>query len=454
MTAFSKGAYYGYVNIGYLSFRIAGTDGVSLEAERWKIILERMGHKVTFIAGELDQSGVLIDSLHFTHPEIYKIHEDIITKNIDYKKAEKEIFALSGDIEGELRQVFRQLHIDKLIISNVFSLPIHFPAAVALERVITEFKIPAISRNHDFWWERERYLKSHCFEFFKRFFPPNNPLITHLTINSIAQQELKQRSGIKSRVISDCFDFNLKLNQLDAWTKNWRKDFEIAKDDIVFLQATRIVPRKNIELAIELIKKLNDPRIIFVLAGYHGDESGDYLKKIVRLVKEAGIRTKFIGTRIKSERAVTDEAGRFYTLWGCFVNADFITYPSTFEGFGNQFIEAVYFKKPIFVNRYEVYKKDIEPLGFETVAVDNKVTSDTVNRVRELLSSPEEVERIVKKNFEIGKANFSFEATQKKIEKLGIPNLHKKPGLFNIYFPHGAFSIAGGIFSEYLNLLK
>ena len=114
MTAFSKGAYYGYVNIGYLSFRIAGTDGVSLEAERWKIILERMGHKVTFIAGELDQSGVLIDSLHFTHPEIYKIHEDIITKNIDYKKAElkKDVAIILGNEVGGIEpEILKQCDV-------------------------------------------------------------------------------------------------------------------------------------------------------------------------------------------------------------------------------------------------------------------------------------------------------------------------------------------------------
>lgn len=409
------------MRLGYLSFRIAGTDGVSLEAERWKVILTRMGHSITFIAGELDQPGLLVPQLHFTHPEIYKIHELVVNNNINYRKVEREIFALSGEIEGELRSSFRNIALDGLIVSNVFSLPIHFPLAVALERVISEFKIPTVSRNHDFWWERERYLKSHCFEFFKRFFPPNHPFIKHVTINSIAQQELKERMGIESQVIGDSFDYaNPKLARVDNYSNNFRSDFKISPNDFVFLQATRIVPRKNIEASIELVRRLNDPRIILVLAGYAGDESGDYSSKLKRLAKKAKIRTKFIGSRIKCEREVIDGM-RFYTLWDCFINCDFSTYPSTMEGFGNQYLEAVYFKKPVFINRYRVYLADLEPLGFENVAIsDGKVTNESVNQVRNLLQDSRKIKSIVEKNFKIATANFSFEATEKKLIKLGL----------------------------------
>ncbi len=420
------------MNIGYLSFRIAGTDGVSLEAERWKIILERMGHKVTFIAGELDQSGILIRKLHFSHPEIYEVHEALINLQTDYDKFEKTIFTQAGEIEGELRQIFKKIKFDKLIISNVFSLPIHFPLAVALERVINEFKIETISRNHDFWWERERYLKSDCLEFFKRFFPPVNNNITHVTINKIAQKELFERTGINSQVIADSFDFNSNLNNPDSFSNCFRSDFNLNESDIIFLQATRIVPRKNIEASIELVKKLNDPRIILVMAGFSGDESGDYLEKLKNQAKKAQIRTKFIGSQVKANREIKDGL-KFYTLWDAFINCDFTTYPSTFEGFGNQFIEAVYFKKPILVNRYPVYVSDIEPLGFETVAINKKITKKTVEKVRNLLNNPSEVKKMVEKNYSLAKKHFSFEATQKKIEKLGI--LPKKI-ITNTRIPH------------------
>ncbi|MBI2021399.1 glycosyltransferase family 4 protein [Candidatus Daviesbacteria bacterium] len=407
------------LNIGYLSFRIAGTDGVSLEAQRWRTILQRMGHKVTFIAGELDQSGLLIPELHFTHPKVYKIHEMVISNNVSYLKVEKEIFSLAGQIEGLLRESFRRFKFDSLVVSNIFSLPIHFPLAVALDRVIDEFKIPTISRNHDFWWERERYLKSHCFEFFIRFFPPRSPYIKHVAINSIAQRELKKRTGIGSTVIPDCFDFKSKLNKLDSFSKHFKKDFNIKSSDLIFLQATRIVERKNIEASIELIKRLKNTGIVLVLAGYDGDESGDYLKMIKNLAKKAQIATKFIGSRIKSERGMSEDGARFYTLWDAFINCDFVTYPSIFEGFGNQFIEAVYFKKPILINRYSVFKQDLEPLGFDVVKINNgQITDQSVEEVRKLLHNPQRIEEMVNKNFKIGSKYFSYKSITKKIEDL------------------------------------
>ena len=39
------------------------------------------------------------------------------------------------------------------------------------------------------------------------------------------------------------------------------------------------------------------------------------------------------------------------------------TYPSHYEGFGNAFLEAIYFRKPVVVISYAVYARDIDPLA-------------------------------------------------------------------------------------------
>jgi len=154
------------MKIGYVSFRIAGNDGVSLEAERWKKILTRMGHKVVFIAGELDGTGVVIPELHFTDPEAYLVHEEVVNNSAGFKKVERKIYELAGKIEGKLRHEFRRIKPDVLIVANVLSLPIHLPFAVALTWVVNDLRILTIGRHHDFWWERKRYLRSSYFEFF------------------------------------------------------------------------------------------------------------------------------------------------------------------------------------------------------------------------------------------------------------------------------------------------
>jgi glycosyltransferase involved in cell wall biosynthesis len=49
------------------------------------------------------------------------------------------------------------------------------------------------------------------------------------------------------------------------------------------------------------------------------------------------------------------------SLWELYAHADFITYPSLYEGFGNAFLEAVYFKKPLLINRYAIFVRISNP---------------------------------------------------------------------------------------------
>jgi hypothetical protein len=45
----------GTKNIGFISTRLAGTDGVSLETAKWAEILEEMGYACFYFPGELDR---------------------------------------------------------------------------------------------------------------------------------------------------------------------------------------------------------------------------------------------------------------------------------------------------------------------------------------------------------------------------------------------------------------
>jgi glycosyltransferase involved in cell wall biosynthesis len=414
------------MHVVILTYRVAGNDGVSLEAVRWGEIFKRMGYKVTFLAGQLDRGGVVIPELYFNNPKVTRLHDKVIYSRGTYRKIEREVFELAGVIEGRLRETFNKNgKIDLLVIANALSLPMHFPLAVALTRVIEEHKIPTISRHHDFWWERERFMRSTMFEFFKRWFPPDSPYIKHVVINSIARKELKKRTGIDAEVIWDSFDYRSDLNKIDAYSKNWRKDFNIGDDDIVFLQATRIVPRKRIELSVELVKKLRNPKTVLVLAGYSGDEAGDYEDKIRRLVKRSKIRCRFIEDQVSSQRKIAKIANgkkpirkRIYTLWDCFVNSDFVTYPTEVEGFGNQFVEAIYFKKPIIVAPYPVYKADIAPLGFQTITMPHRVADKVLDETWGLINNPEKRNKMVDENYELGKKYFSYTWVEKKLQKL------------------------------------
>jgi hypothetical protein len=45
------------LNIGFVSTRFAGIDGVSLESSKWARVLEDQGHTCFWFAGELSKSN-------------------------------------------------------------------------------------------------------------------------------------------------------------------------------------------------------------------------------------------------------------------------------------------------------------------------------------------------------------------------------------------------------------
>jgi hypothetical protein len=99
-------------------------------------------------------------------------------------------------------------------------------------------------------------------------------------------------------------------------------------------------------------------------------------------------------------------------------HADLITYPSTYEGYGNAFVEAIYFRRPILVNRYAIYEADIEPKGFRTISFDNFVTEKTLEDVRRAITDPDYLAEMVEANYMLGWRYLSYELLQEKLESI------------------------------------
>jgi glycosyltransferase involved in cell wall biosynthesis len=70
------------------------------------------------------------------------------------------------------------------------------------------------------------------------------------------------------------------------------------------------------------------------------------------------------------------------------------------------------------INRYTVYRDDIEPLGLEVISIDGAITDETVRDVRQLLENPARVEAMTAHNAEIAKEHFSYEVLQTHLENL------------------------------------
>ena len=96
------------------------------------------------------------------------------------------------------------------------------------------------------------------------------------------------------------------------------------------------------------------------------------------------------------------------------------TYFSTYEGFGNAFVEAVLARKPIFVNNYiPVYMQDIGSKGFHTVMIENsELTNDKAAQMAEVIYNPKLCAEIGDYNFNLGKKYFSYQVLEEKLNSL------------------------------------
>ena len=100
--------------------------------------------------------------------------------------------------------------------------------------------------------------------------------------------------------------------------------------------------------------------------------------------------------------------------------AEGFLFVSTYEGFGNAFVETVLAKKPIFVNNYKpVYMQDIGNKGFKTVMLeDNKLEYDKVKQMSEIIYDEQLCRDIGEYNFNIGKKHFSYQVLEEKLTSL------------------------------------
>jgi glycosyltransferase involved in cell wall biosynthesis len=410
-------------NIGFVSTRFAGTDGVTLEASKWAQVLKSLGHKYFWFAGLLDrkpENSFLVPEAFFHHEKNRWIDEQIFGKKRRDPAVTDAIYGLKIYLKKQLKEFIGTYKIDLLIAQNVLTIPMHIPLGIALTELIAETQIPTIAHHHDFYWERSRYIVNAVGDYLRMAFPPNLPNIEHVVINSAGQEELALRNGIASTIIPNVLDFENPLDIDGKETKDFRKTIGLEADDVFILQPTRVVQRKGIEHAIELIEELGDPRYKLVISHEAGDEGLEYGNWLKEHARERGVDLRTLNLRISDPMNPDVNREDLHTLWDVYPHSDFITYPSLYEGFGNAFLEAVYFKKPLLINRYTIFIRDIEPKGFDLISMDGYLNHKTVNKVREVLESPQRRKKMVDTNFDIARRHYSYAVLRRRLSTLLI----------------------------------
>jgi mannosylglucosylglycerate synthase len=411
------------MRIGIAATRLAGVDGVTFETVKWEVVLELLGHEMRLVAGDVDAlrpNTRLIPPMHFTHPPALEVAAAAFDPSADRTELRRKIRRLADQLLPPLRDWVERNELEALIVENAWAIPMHLPLGVALRDLAEETGLPAIGHHHDYWWERERFAACIVPEVLDAAFPPDLPNVRHVSINSLAAAQLQIRRGLASTVVPNVFDFDQprpRTGRRAALRAQLRRELGMRDDALLVVQPTRVVPRKGIELAIELVGRLADPEAVLLITSPAGDEGTEYLVTLERLADRWNVRLRYA-----ADRFAPDHEGKrinpAHSLSDAYLAADLITYPSLYEGFGNALVEALFYGSPVVVNRYSVYDADIRPLGLRMIEIDGVITDATVEEVRTVLADPERRNRDARHNFRIGREHLGYDVLRRALPEL------------------------------------
>jgi glycosyltransferase involved in cell wall biosynthesis len=206
-------------------------------------------------------------------------------------------------------------------------------------------------------------------------------------------------------------------------------------DTVILLQHTRVVPRKKIELAIDLAfqlekkfrKKGKNKCVALIVSGHSGDEQNAYLQNLYEYYTQKSkndahnnVILIFGENIILSHRdiIVDKKYYKFAEIPSIIAAQGGIgTYFSDVEGFGNNLLEMISMGLPVAINKYQVYKEEIEKLGFNLPAIDNtEITPELVDASYKLLTDIPFRNEVIKHNLRVLKENLDHEIIVKKLE--------------------------------------
>jgi len=427
----------------------AGTDGVSLEIAKRQALLKAMGHQVA-ICSAYDWADFPIPALEFDREGVARIVRNLFGPGGMDSASEAEIRSIFDvsrlELKRQMGKVIEDFAPDLLFVHNVLSLPVHPVATVSLTELLREMQLPCAAIHHDILSEGAYKFPPTC-NFAKSilegYYPPRMPNLRHWTINTRNKRGLGEK-GVDAEVIHDTMDFDQRLEPSERVRirARLRAKYGIEAHDVVLFAGARIVPNKQTELAGHLTAVLQSlrqkmigkrlyhgevfsdkSRVVLVLAGRPERAFIDYQKKLFELFDTLKIVWRYAGDEVRPYRS--EDEGLYALYPDFYAMADFVLYPTGWEGFGNQLLEALAAELPVAVFEYPVFKEDIAPKGVRVVSLGDTLLSERdsmglveiplevlTRAAREMitiLTSPEKLQSVTDHNTMVGKRYFSFD---------------------------------------------
>ncbi len=322
-----------------LSFRFGPTDGVSVVSRTWIGILNEIGFDVLTVAGGGDADRT-VDGLG--------------------------IGAHAPPDPDDLRVALADA--DLVVVENLLTIPLNLPASRAVAAELSGR--PALLHHHDPPWHRERW--KHVTEL-----PADDPAWHHVAITATAADELRDRCGIEAAVIPNGFA-PVGAGDRDGQ----RARLGVTDDEVLLAHPVRAIERKGVPTAVTLAQAMGATYWLL------GPAEEDYAETLETVLERA---------RCRVIRQPCNNTADIYAA------SDAITYPSTWEGFGNPPIEAALHRRPAAVGHYPV-AEELRRMGFGFVEPDDP------DRLLRLVHEPDRP--LLDANERLARTHFSIDAVR------------------------------------------
>ncbi len=324
--------------VWFVSARLGEPDGVSIAAVGWEVAFRRLGFAVCTVAGagtaDRIVPGLALDAPTPPTPE---------------------------ELDAALRGA------DLVVVENICSLPLNRGSAEVVAGCLAGRR--AILHHHDFPWQRKGFQDLGPW-------PPDDPSWQHVVINELSRRELAER-GIEATTV-----YNAVLPPAAGDGKRARDLLDVTPDQLLLMQPTRAIPRKNVPGGLRLAEAL---RATYWLTGPAEDGYGPELDRVLA------------GAACAVRRGMPGDL----RMADAYEAADAVAYPSTWEGFGLPLIESALYRKPLAVGRFAM-ADELAAYGFKWFPADDPAS------LHAWLEHPDR--ELLEHNYAVAHRNFSVDA--------------------------------------------
>jgi len=337
--------------IHYTSWPVIG--GVESVIRQHAQLMSKHGHEVAILCGEGTAFAKEIPTVVVTELDSRDSYVRTAQREAYDGRPGQAYFRLLEKLKIPFSQLFRKF--DRVIAHNMFTMPFNLAATQVLSG-FAEQGMKTIAWTHDLAAANPDYKipSDRAFDLIRE----RHPSVKYVTISEARAAEFKKLTGSEvDAIIANGLDFPDMCGITSEVTELVHD--ELATSIILFYPA-RILERKNIVFALQIVRALRDlgTKVRLLISGArdpHNLSSAEYFVGLKQLAADLQIHGSVTWV---NELFFVDRA-QLHSLYSV---ADGILFPSRQEGFGLPLLEAAAYRLPVFCSNIEPLKS-IAPSG-------------------------------------------------------------------------------------------